>query len=87
MPTFQLAVNGMFLAVGMGIKYLFFKKRGFEKDYVAGIKEGFQTYKKCQKVPYRPEHRMNYWAVEWELISGTALYIYEFTKRQLKKLR
>ena len=71
----------------MGIvgKYLFFKKLGFEKDYIAGIFEGIKTVKKTRKVPYRKEDFTNYLAIEWELIYGAALYIYEFSRRQVKK--
>lgn len=84
MPTIQLLVNSLPLALGMGVKYLFFKKRGFAADYVAGVKEGLRTCRQCKKVPFQRGRMLCYWAVEWELISGTALYVYEFLKRKLK---
>lgn len=86
MPFFQLVLNAVPIGLGIGVKYMFFKKRGFEKDYAAGLKEGFKTLEKCKKVPCRPEHFKNYAAVQWEMIIGTIIYIYEFLKRQLKKL-
>ena len=61
------------------------KNLGFEKDYVAGILEGIKTVKKTRKVPYRRENLGNYLAIEWELIYGAALYIYEFSRRQVRK--
>lgn len=86
MPVPQLLFNALPLLAGMMVKYSFFKKLGFEKDYTGGIKEGFLTMRQCHKVPYRPEHAQNYLAIQWELISGTFLYVYEFFKRQLGKL-
>ena len=49
------------------------------------MKEGLSTVKKCKKVEYKPEHFKNYLAIEWELLTGTFLYIYEFALRQLEK--
>ena len=86
MPLPQLAVNLLPILAGIGIKYMFFRKRGFGKDYVAGLKEGAATAVRCRKVPYRREHLKNYLAIEWELITGTFIYIYEFTARQMAKL-
>ena len=85
MPAPQLLVNSIPIAMGIAVKYFFFKKRGFEKDYIAGTLEGLRTVKKAKKVPYRKEDFHNYLAIEWELIYGTLLYIYEFSRRQAKK--
>ena len=67
------------------MKYFFFKKIGFEKEYLSGIWEGICTVRSTKKVPYRPENLTNYLAVQWELIYGTVLYIYEFSRRQIHK--
>lgn len=85
MPAPQLLVNSIPIAAGIAGKYCFFKKLGFEKDYVAGVLEGIKTVKKTRKVPYRKEDFHNYLAIEWELIYGAALYIYEFSRRQIRK--
>lgn len=85
MPLLQLAVNSLPIALGIVGKYGFFKKLGFEKDYVEGILEGVRTARRTKKVPYRREHLANYLAIEWELIYGAALYIYEFSRRQIRK--
>ncbi len=84
MPAPQLIFNAVPIAVGTFLKYQFFKKRGFEKDYLEGLKEGIQTARRCNKVEYRPENLRNYLAIEMELIAGTFLYVYEFAVRKLK---
>ena len=81
----ELLINSIPIAAGIAGKYCFFKKLGFEKDYVAGVLEGIKTVKKTRKVPYRKEDFHNYLAIEWELIYGAALYIYEFSRRQIRK--
>lgn len=86
MPALQLAVNSLPIALGIVGKYGFFKKLGFEKDYVDGIIEGFRTARQTKKVPYQREHLSNYLAIQWELIYGAALYIYEFSRRQIRKM-
>ena len=86
MPTLQLVVNAFPIACGILGKYFFFKKLGFAKDYVEGIKEGICTAHKARKVPYRREDLKNYLAIEWELLYGAVLYIYEFSRRQVKKV-
>lgn len=85
MPLIQLAANSLPIALGIAGKYCFFKKLGFEKEYVDGVLEGIRTAHKTKKVPYRREHLCNYLAIEWELIYGAALYIYEFSRRQIRK--
>ena len=86
MPLLQLAVNLVPILLGMGLKYMFFKKKGFGRDYAAGVREGLATAKKCRKVPYSRERLKNYLAIEWELITGTLIYVYEFAARQIAKL-
>lgn len=85
MPAPQLLVNSLPILAGILGKYLFFRKRGFEKDYLSGLWEGIRTARNTKKVPYRSEHLANYLAIEWELIYGAALYIFEFSRRQLRK--
>ena len=85
MPLLQLLVNSLPISAGMGIKYMFFKKIGFGREYLSGLWEGIRTVRKTKKVPYRPQDLENYLAIQWELIYGTALYIYEFLRRQMRK--
>lgn len=86
MPLFQLLVNLLPITMGMIVKYGFFQKLGFGKEYLDGVKEGIKTRKKCAKVAYFPEHMSNYLAIQWELICGTCLYVYEFVCRQIQKV-
>ena len=86
MPLFQLLVNLLPITMGIIVKYGFFQKLGFGKEYLDGMKEGIKTRKKCAKVAYFPEHMSNYLAIQWELICGTCLYVYEFGCRQIQKV-
>jgi len=85
MPCLQLIINAIPIAAGIFVKYSFFRKLGFGKDYLEGLKEGIRTAKKCKKVVYRPERLKNYLAIELELLAGTFLYVYEFAVRQIEK--
>ena len=85
MPCLQLIINAIPIAAGIFVKYSFFRKLGFGKDYLEGLKEGIRTAKKCKKVAYRPEWLKNYLAIELELLAGTFLYVYEFAVRQIEK--
>ena len=82
MPDLQLLVNAVPILAGIAVKYLFFKKRGFEKDYLEGLFEGFRTARDCNRVECKKEHYLNYLSIEWELIWGTFVYIWEFGRRQ-----
>ena len=84
MPLAQLALNALPIGVGIAVKYGFFKKLGFEKDYVQGVKEGFSTAGKCRRVPFRWKNFFHYVQIQGELIWGTFLYVWEFAKRHLR---
>lgn len=86
MPVIQLLINSFPLLTGLIIKYFFFRNIGFGMDYISGIKEGFRTAKNCTKVAYRSEFLNNYMSIQWELMIGTFLYVYEFLKRKMRKL-
>ena len=83
MPLPQLVLNAATLALGMAVKRGFFKKIGFEKEYMEGLKEGFSTVKRCRKVPFCREHLKNYLQIEMELIAGLFIYTWEFASRKL----
>lgn len=85
MPLLQLFINAVPIAAGTVLKYLFFRKLGYEKDYLEGLKEGLKTAHTCKKVKYRPENLMHYLTIEMELIAGTFIYMYEFAVRRRKK--
>ena len=85
MPAWQMAVNGLPIAAGMFVKYLFFKKLGYEKEYVDGLKEGVKTARSLDRAVQKRRDRKQELLVELELIAGTCLYIYEFAARQIAK--
>ena len=87
MPLLQLFVNAAPIGAGILMKYFFFKKLGFQKDYLEGLKEGCTTLHKCKRVPFKAEHLKNYLAIELELLVGTLIYVYEFTARKWKNRR
>lgn len=86
MPLFQLALNLPGIALGMVLKYAFFRKLGFDREYISGLKEGISTRKKCKRVKYQPSRLRNYLVIEGELLAATFLYVYEFSSRQMAKL-
>lgn len=85
MPVFQLALNFLPLAAGYAIKYLFFCKNGFGKDYRDGIREGLKTLNGCHKVPFQWKFFFNYCRIEWELFVNTLAYAADWGNRKLKQ--
>ena len=85
MPLAQMLLNLPFLLVGFLIKYLFFVKNGFGGDYVSGLKEGIRTRKQCRRVPGLLKRFGAELKVQFEMICGTGLYVYEFLRRQAAK--
>lgn len=71
MPWPQLAINSIFLLIGFFIKYLFFLRLGYGKVYLDGLKEGFNSRKKLEKVKYNNKNLNNYLKIEWLLIKNT----------------
>ena len=85
MPLLQLLINSIPIGAGIGVKYVFFRKLGFGKEYLMGVWEGILTAHKGKKVLYRRENLENYLAIQWELMVGTAVYVWEFSRRQIRK--
>ena len=85
MPGWQLLLNAPFLLAGIFVKYLFFVKNGFGGDYVSGLKEGIRTRKQCRRVPGLLRRFGAELKVQFEMLYGTGLYVYEFLRRQVAK--
>ena len=86
MPLLQLILNFIPLFLGYVVKYLFFLRKGFGKDYYDGIKEGLQQARKQKKVPFKIRHLHNYIRIEFELILYTLSYAKDwFTRKLFKK--
>lgn len=67
MPLLQIILNLPFLIPGFGLKILFFFQKGMGKEYIAGIKNGFQLCKKDRKVPFKIENLGHYGKIQLEL--------------------
>ncbi len=71
MPFLQILINLPFLAVGFGIKYLFFLRKGMGSDYCRAFKEGFAVCKtnpaKKTKVKFSFKRIKNYLWIQIQL--------------------
>ncbi len=76
MPWPQLALNFVFLLLGYFIKYIFFLKKGYGKDYMAGLKEGFKCRHDLNRIKYDKYRFSNYLKVEWLLVKGTVKFVF-----------
>lgn len=85
MPALQLVLNFIPLTIGYFVKYLFFCKIGFGKDYKEGFTEGLQTAKLQKKVKFQFKHLGNYLVIEIDLIKYTFDYIKDWFSRKLFK--
>ncbi len=82
MPLLQLMVNFLPLLLGYLVKYAFFVKIGFGKDYKEGFLEGFRTRKAQRKVPFRMRNLPNYIRIEGQLIAHTFAYAKDWITRK-----
>lgn len=83
MPAGQLILNFPALLAGYLVKYLFFIKKGFGKDYLAGIKEGLKNVRHLKKVPFQKRHLTSYVSIEIELILHTLSYARDWFSRKV----
>lgn len=67
MPFLQILLNLPFLAAGFGIKLCFFAAKGMGREYLAGIKNGFQISRKGKKVPFSLKRLPYYVKIQMEL--------------------
>lgn len=67
MPLLQILLNLPFLAAGFCAKLLFFTVKGMGREYVAGIKNGFQISRKGRKVPFHVKNLPAYVKIQIEL--------------------
>lgn len=67
MPLFQIILNFPFLAVGFAVKFLFFSLKGMGREYLAGIKNGFQISRCEKKVRFSLHNFPNYCKIQMEL--------------------
>ena len=74
-PVPMKIVNFIFLFLGFFIKYLFFKRKGFGKTYLEGIREGIKTRSKVKKTPFKWKNFKNYFKLEYRLIINTIKFL------------
>lgn len=67
LPFFQIILNLPFLAAGFFIKFLFFARKGFGKEYVAGVLEGFALARQKNKVKFQFKNSINYIKIQGQL--------------------
>jgi GT2 family glycosyltransferase len=75
MPLIQFFLNLPFLFIGSLIKYMFFCKLGYGKEYVEGFKESIANYKNIGRTQYSNKNIVNYVKIEWSMILSTSRYI------------
>ncbi|MDO4787944.1 MAG: glycosyltransferase family 2 protein [Johnsonella sp.] len=81
----QLCFNALPLLCGVLIKALFFLKKGFFKDYLFGLKEGFSTCGRCKRADFKSLPIKRLLRLEWEMILGMFAYIGHFIGRRMSK--
>ena len=67
MPFLQILLNLPFLLVGFGLKILFFIQKGMGREYIAGIKNGFQLCHRDRKVKFQVKNLGHYIRIQLEL--------------------
>ena len=72
MATWMKICNGLFIALGIIIKYLFFHRKNLGNEYLSGIKEGFSTRNKLTKSQTPLASCLK---IEWSLIKSTITFL------------
>ena len=67
MPFLQILINIPFLVIGFGIKALFFTAKGFGRDYLSGVVEGYKLCTRGHKVRFESAFIGNYCRIQLEL--------------------
>lgn len=75
MPLPQLLLNSPFLVIGFLIKYIFFAKQGFSKDFQYGFKEAIQNRRGIARIKFKKKNILSYIKIEYTLIINTIHYI------------
>lgn len=83
MPFLQLLLNSPFLLLGYLVKYAFFVRIGYGKDYRKGLSDGIRTLSTQKKVPFQPSHFSHYCQIQWQLIRYTFDYVRDWFSRKL----
>lgn len=79
----QILLHFLPLLTGILIKYLFFVKKGFAKEYIEGLEEGLATCRQCKRFVDRKLKMKSLLKVETWLWGGFFEYIFHFIRRRL----
>ena len=72
MALWMKIINGLFIILGIIIKYIFFHRKGLSKEYKEGIVEGLKTRKKLEKQKHPLKISLK---IEYLLIKNTINYL------------
>ena len=72
MPLWVKLINGIFIIIGILIKYIFFKRKALGKEYLDGIKEGLTLKNKLTKTKSSFKNSLK---IEWLMIKNTFTYL------------
>lgn len=77
MPFLQILLNLPFLFLGFFIKYIFFLKKGYGKQYISGIIDAFSNLKTIRKTKFEFRNIFNYVKIEYIIIKNIFSYIFD----------
>ena len=81
MPPLMLLVNALPLLLGFLVKQLFFLRKGFGKEYAAGLLEGIRTRKQLEKAKSKEVPLLRYLSIECSLIYQTLAYVLQLGRK------
>lgn len=70
MPVGQLLLNFPFLFCGFTAKAAMFTARGYGKEYIGGLLDGFRGAKSLQKTSFKAKRTLSYLKIELMLVDG-----------------
>ena len=85
MPSWQLFLNAVPLALGFLVKAVFFICIGFGKDYLTGLREGFKTFRKRERVQFTPRRHMAALSIEFQLCINLFRYVVYWILRGIER--
>ena len=81
MPTIQIAINIIPIALGTIVKQIFFINKGFGLDYFFGIFDAFKNIKHIERVDFNKVSPFRLFSIEIELVVNLFKYIKNFLIR------
>ena len=87
MPPLMLLVNALPLLLGFFVKQLFFLRKGFGKEYAAGLLEGIRTRKQLEKAKLKEVPFLRYLSIECSLIYQTLEYVLQLGRKYTARAR